>query len=192
MKITEGTTLAELGAYVCDSLKASGIDSFLSGGAVVSIYTNNKYESFDLDFVSLADRAKIKRVMLKLGFIQDNGRLFTHPCTRYFVEFPGSAIQIGESIVHEFNELKLKTGTLKLLTPTDCVKDRLAAFYHWNDRQGLDQAVWVCLAQAVKLSEVKTWSAVEGKKAEYKEFLQALKTTTAKQTTKKQKPSSTT
>ena len=112
--------------------------------------------------------------MQELGFEQNKSRLFIHPDTKYFVEFPGSAVQIGESLITEFNELKLKTGVLKLLTPTDCVKDRLAAFYHWNDRQGLDQAVWVCLAQPVKLSDVKKWSQHEGKLAEYFEFEKAL------------------
>jgi len=180
-KITTKTTIAELGALVCEALKKTGIDVFLSGGAVVSIYTQNRYESFDLDFVSLADRSKIKKVMETLGFNQDRSRLFIHPDTKFFVEFPGSAVTIGESLITEFNQLKFSTGTLKLLTPTDCVKDRLAAFYHWNDRQGLDQAVWVCLAQPVKLEEVKKWSRNEGKIKEYAEFEEALKVATAKE-----------
>ena len=181
MKISEKTTIAEMGAIVCEKLKQADIDCFLSGGAVVSIYTNNRYESFDLDFVSLADRTKIKTVMLELGFEQNKGRLFIHPNSKYFVEFPGSAIQIGESLVRKFNKLELKGGTLKLLTPTDCVKDRLAAFFHWNDRQCLDQAVWVCLAQPVKLAEVKKWSQGEGQSEKYEEFANALKVATQKE-----------
>lgn len=173
--ISEKTSIAEMGAIVCEALKQDGLDALLSGGAVVSIYTNNKYESFDLDFVSLADRAKIKRTMLALGFIQDKSRHFTHPKNKIIVEFPGSAVRIGESLITEFNELKLAGGTLKLLTPTDCVKDRLAAFYHWNDRQGLDQAIWVCQAQAVKLESIKAWSKVEGKLKAFQEFEEALK-----------------
>lgn len=39
IKITEKTAIAEVGALVCDALKKQGIDAFLSGGAVVSIYT---------------------------------------------------------------------------------------------------------------------------------------------------------
>jgi hypothetical protein len=114
VKITQKTTLAELGAIVCGRLKKEGINCFLSGGAVVSIYTNNNYESFDLDFISFADRSKIKTVMITLGFEQDKGRLFVHPNSRYYVEFPGTAVQIGEALVTEFNEIKLKSGTLKL------------------------------------------------------------------------------
>lgn len=162
-KITGKTTIAELGAIVCEALKAEGIDAFLSGGAVVSIYTDNRYESYDLDFVSIGDQKKIARVMESLGFTRDRGRPFLHPKTKFSVEFPGAAARVGESLITKFKNLELSTGTLKLLTPTDCVKDRLAAFYHWNDRQGLDQAVWVALAHPVKLAEIKKWSDFEGK-----------------------------
>ena len=174
-KISQTTTIAEIGAIVCEGLKAAGLDAFLSGGAVVSIYTNNRYESFDLDFVSLSDRTKIKRVMESLDFVQDAGRHFVHPNSKFYVEFPGSAVLVGESPITEFNELKVKGHVLKLLTPTDCVKDRLAAYYHWNDRQGLDQAVWVAQAQPVKLTEVKKWSTNEGNLKKYEEFETALK-----------------
>ena len=173
--IKRTTPLAELGAIVCETLFNKGIDAFLSGGAVVSIYTSNKYESFDLDFVSLADRRKIKDVMETLGFSQDAGRMYAHPKSEFTVEFPGSSMNIGNSLVTKFNELKLKNGTLRLLTPTDCVKDCLAAFYHWNDRQGLDQAVWVAQAQSVNLENVKHWSKLERKLDFFEEFIEALK-----------------
>jgi hypothetical protein len=174
-EISEVSTIAEVGAFVCDALKNAGIDAFLSGGAVVSIYTNNKYESFDLDFVSLADRTKIKRVMESLGFTQDKSRLFIHPRSKYYVEFPGAAMLVGESLISKYNELKLEGRVLRLLTPTDCVKDRLAAFYHWNDKQALDQAVWVAQAQPVDFEDVRQWSQVEGKLAEFDQFMTALK-----------------
>lgn len=113
--------------------------------------------------------------MESLDFVQDAGRHFVHPNSKFYVEFPGSAVLVGESPITEFNELKVKGHVLKLLTPTDCVKDRLAAYYHWNDRQGLDQAVWVAQAQPVKLTEVKKWSTNEGNLKKYEEFETALK-----------------
>ena len=173
--ITKKTTLAELGASVCEALRQAGIDAFLSGGAVVSIYTNNRYESFDLDFVSLADRAKIKKVMIDLGFTQDKSRHFIHPKSKFFVEFPGSAVRVGESLISKYNELHFSSGTLRLLTPTDCAKDRLAAFYHWGDRQGLDQAVWVAVSQDVNLREIEKWSKSEGAAKKFLEFKEALR-----------------
>ena len=41
----------EVAALVCDALSRAEIPVVLSGGAVVSIYSDNEYESFDLDFI---------------------------------------------------------------------------------------------------------------------------------------------
>ncbi len=63
---------------------------------------------------------------------------------------------------------------MKLLSPTDCVKDRLAAFYHWNDRQALEQAVLVCKDVEVELKEVERWSGNEGMSDKYEKFIERL------------------
>ncbi len=173
--IHENTTIVELGATVCEALREVGIDAFLSGGAVVSIYTENKYQSYDLDFVTIADRREIHKIMKQLGFRQTESRLYTHPRTQFAVEFPGAAFLIGDQLIHEFAELKLPQGTLKLLTPTDCVKDRLASYFHWSDRQGLNQAVAVALAHPIKIKEVALWSKREGMQAKFTDFLTAIK-----------------
>ncbi len=60
--------------------------------------------------------------------------------------------------------------TLRLLSPTDCVKDRLAAYYHWNDRSSLEQAVLVCRDQDVDMREVRRWSLNEDKRPEFEVF----------------------
>ena len=175
MKINEETTIEEIGALVCQSLKDAGIETFLAGGAVVSIYTKNQYESYDLDFVSYGDRKKIKEVMITLGFTQDTSRLFIHPLSKYFVEFPGKSMEIGDEIIKEFSERTSNGNTLILLTPTDCVKDRLAAYIHWNDRQGLIQAVMVTKAQTVNLEKIKSFCINEGNEKAYEDFLAKLK-----------------
>jgi hypothetical protein len=48
--------------------------------------------------------------------------------------------------------------------------DRLAAFYHWRDRQGLDQAVLVAAQQVVDLDEIERWSVREGHAEAHREF----------------------
>ena len=173
--ITKKSSIEEVATLVCTALSKQGIDCFLSGGAVVSIYTDNEYESLDLDFVSFDDRKKIEKVMLTLGFRKEQSRHFTHPNTDIFVEFPGAALLIGDQPIKEFSKVKNKYGTLKLLTPTDSVLDRLAAFYHWDDRQGLDQAIMICKKQKVNLSKVKSWSMAENMSEKYDLFLQELK-----------------
>jgi hypothetical protein len=55
MKIDWGKIgIEELAALTSEKLRQEGVDSILAGGACVSIYTKNKYESFDLDFVTHA------------------------------------------------------------------------------------------------------------------------------------------
>jgi hypothetical protein len=53
-QLTESTTIEGLAGIVSATLDAVGISAVLSVGAVVSIYTNNEYESGDLDFISSA------------------------------------------------------------------------------------------------------------------------------------------
>lgn len=162
---------AELAAYVQQALRERGISVVLTGGAVVSIYSGEKYVSLDLDLVveQYARRKTIDQVMGELGFRQA-GRRFEHPETRYLVEFPAGPLSVGSEPVSRIDELILTTGKLRLLSPTDCVKDRLAAYYHWNDQQCLVQAMMVVKDQIVDMEELSRWSEVEGKLAEFEEI----------------------
>lgn len=81
---------------------------------------------------------------------------------------------MGNEPVKEVAEIKKGKKILRLLSVTDCVKDRLAAFYHWGDRQALDQAIMVCLDNLVDLKEVKRWSKAEGRDEKYGQFLRQL------------------
>lgn len=175
MKRIKNMSQVELAAYVQDSLQAERIHVVLSGGSAVSFYSSNKYVSKDLDLINtgFARRSKIKAVMERLGF-KEQGRYFVHPETTFFVEFPDGPLSVGEEPVKEVSEFELATGTLKVLSPTDCVKDRLCAFYFWNDLQGLEQAVLVVKSQQVDLNEIKRWSKVERKEKEYRSFTQKL------------------
>lgn len=110
--------------------------------------------------------------MLQLGVDRAESRLYTHPETKFAVEFPGAAVLIGDQPIREFAELKFPQGTLKLLTPTDCVKDRLAAYFHWNDRQGLNQAVAVAIARPVKFRDIEIWARKERMHAKFADFME--------------------
>ena len=58
-----------------------------------------------------------------------------------------------------------------LLSPTDCVKDRLAAFYHWKDQQSLEQAVLVARTNEIDLGEVERWSRKEKALPQFRTFI---------------------
>jgi hypothetical protein len=174
--ITISTTIEELAAIVSQAQIDAGINAVLSGGAVVSIYTRNEYESGDLDFISPDSTKKISATMSTLGFLQ-SGRTYTHTRTPLFVEFPPGPLAIGESLIREqeVGEKQTAKGKIRLLTPTQCVMDRLAAYFHWNDLQSLDQAVMVALKQKITLAKIDAWAEKEGAGAKLKEFKKRIK-----------------
>lgn len=176
MKQIGDMNLVELAAYIQANLQEAGITVVLSGGAAVSFYSSSKYVSKDLDLINthFARRRTIQAVMENLGF-QEKGRYFTHADTEFLVEFPDGPLSVGEEAVKEVRQYKLPTGTLHVISPTDCVKDRLCAYFFWNDRQGLAQAVLVAQEQSVHLKEIQQWSKKEGKSREFKVFERKLK-----------------
>jgi hypothetical protein len=175
LRISKDLPLPDLAALVCDACLKNAIDVVLSGGACVSIFTKNKYTSYDLDFVlrSAVTRKRLQLTMREIGFRED-GRHFRHPNNPYIIEFLSPPLSVGEEPVREIHEIRRGKMILKLLSPTDCVKDRLAAFYHWNDRPSLDQAVLVCGDAKVDLREVRRWSVNEGMKDKFELFKKAL------------------
>ncbi len=164
-------SLGELAAYVCSHLEGKDIPVVLSGGGCVAIYASDQYSSMDLDFIQQlhATRQKLKSALAEIGFREKN-RYYVHPDTPFFLEFPSGPLAVGGEPVATVEELQLETGTLRLLSPTDCIKDRLAAFYHWNDRQCLQQAVWVALEREVDWNELERWSRQEGAMDKFDEF----------------------
>lgn len=166
---------SELAAHIQEHLSKEGIQVVLSGGSAVALYSSNQYVSRDLDLINVnfVRHSRIKSVLQTIGFEQD-GRHFVHPETEFSVEFPDGPLSVGDEPVREISEFELSTGTLRVLSPTDCVKDRLCAFYFWNDRQGLAQAVMVTRNQQVNLEEVKRWSIAEGKTSEFEIFASQL------------------
>ena len=167
--------IRELAAIVSDKLNEAGIDAILVGGACVSIYTKNKYLSGDLDFVSAASIKEISPVLSELGFERKSSRHFEKNDCPFFIEFVSPPAALGSEPVMETNLLKTRVGDIILLTPTDSVKDRLAAYYHWNDPQALEQALLIARAQKISLREIKRWSEKEGQKEKYNAFFRMLK-----------------
>jgi hypothetical protein len=175
MKSISKMTQAELATYVQSHLQTKGITVILSGGAAVAIYTVNKYVSADIDLVDVnfAGRKKIIAAMKEIDFSEKN-RYFIHPDTKHIVEFPPGPLSIGEEPVKHINEIKFSTGILRVISATDCVKDRLAAYYFWNDQQSLAQAILVAKSSRISMSEIKRWSQTTRNMKEFKIFQEKL------------------
>ena len=56
----------------------------------------------------------------------------------------------------------------------DMSMGELAAYYHWKDRQCLEQAILVAKAQDVDLGEIERWSKREGKGSEFRQIKKLL------------------
>ena len=174
--VDESSTIEQVATLVCGALDRAGISVVLSGGAAVSIYSDNEYESYDLDFVPIGLARRVDRVMESLGF-DKRQRHWVHPTNPYWVEFPGGPVAIGEEVIHDFAERRSAAGVLRLLHPTECVMDRLTWFIHNADRQCLDQAVQVASRHPVKLRRIEKWARGEAPQGlvRYREFEERLR-----------------
>lgn len=169
------TDLKNLAVFIYTTLKSHGIEALLVGGACVSIYTQNRYQSYDLDFVSYEGLKSLEEVLGKYGF-KRVGRCFSHAHCPYIIDFVNPPAAIGNASIRDFKLLNTPTGSLQLLTPTDCVKDRLASFFHWNDQQALEQALLVAKEHRVDIQDIQNWANSEGHQQEkMKIFLNKLK-----------------
>ena len=170
-EITKHSTLLEVAATISDALRDAGISATLSGGAVVSIYTDNEYLSKDLDFVTAAMNDELAPVLAPLGFVHTGiSRLsqYSHTLVDWFVEFPPTPISFGNLHVDHKDcaTIELNVGRLRLITPTQSVMDRLAAAIHWSDAQSRAQAILVAIHQEIDWASLGDWFVNEGESTE--------------------------
>lgn len=168
-RITSETSMAEVAAIVSETLSAAGIVATLSGGGAVSIHTENRYESEDLDFVTTALREELEEVLEPLGFVHTGtARLsvFEHPDTRWYLEFPPAPLSFGGTYVDATRCAVHSTpeGNIRVITATHSVMDRLIAAAAWQDPPSLDQALMVAKQQEASLDwkEIDRWVSNEG------------------------------
>lgn len=174
-EINSSTTREQLAAIVVAKLREHNIDAVLVGGSVVSMYTSNKYESYDLDFITAADHKLVKAAMEELGFTA-KGRHFIHAACPFSVEFPPGPIGLGSDEPVKPEGIREIDGvSIQMLSPTQSIMDRLSSFFHWDDRMCLDQAVWIAEQQPFNMDKVTSWAKREGKEAKLQVFLNRLK-----------------
>ena len=167
-------SISDLAAVVYNKFNEHNMKTVLVGGACVAIYSGNRYSSYDLDFATYETKGKIKAALLELGF-ELKGKYFSRPDCPYFIEFVSPPVAVGEEIVRHYTTLCTAFGQVELLKPTDCIKDRLASFFHWDDQQALEQAIMVFQNQKIDLKEIERWAKAENYLEKFNEFKKALK-----------------
>jgi len=119
----------------------------------------------DLDFVvrfAADDRleSRLIEVLGDLGY-ELLSNTFVHKAGNPFtVEFPKGPASIGDEVLKEFDTLRDGKRVLVIVTPTDCIRDRLAHYFYWNDRSALAAAIGVAKAQKahVDFRLIRTWA----------------------------------
>ena len=165
-------TEEELWKYVASYLAKHGVDTLLVGGAVVAIYTDGAYRSGDLDLVLLNYlNERLPGLMKDLGFSISQSRHYSHPlCKHLIIDFMSGPAGIGEDRKIKPDEVTVGKQIIKLYSPTDCIRDRLASYIHFNARECLDQAVMVAKKYPFDRSKVRKWCKAEGAPEAFGEF----------------------
>lgn len=178
--ISRESTLVDVCFAVSQALEAYGISAVLTGGSAAAVYAPHVYTSYDADFVLQRDEPlnEIAGALRSIGFSRDGrSRIFVHPDTRYTIDFPRGPLAVGGDYVRETATLTNGDRRLRILSPTDCVRDRLAHFYHWDDYTALKAAVGVAAAQIqnLHLDLVQSWSTREEHSVKFAEFERRLR-----------------
>lgn len=155
-KISRRTTRAELAAIVKRALGTLGDDPVLVGGAVVSIYTEGRYVSNDLDMVSWRPESTYAPALVARGF-EKRGSYWVHPGTEYVVQFVSPPVTVGNKHVRTPDRMRTAFGDFAILSPLDCTLDRLAWYIETGDAASLEQAIDVARAQSVPLDDIEAW-----------------------------------
>ena len=176
MTLTKRSTLEEVAVLVTNALSQSGIRAVLTGGACASLHSKGAIRSYDLDFVlqSAVTRKDLDAAMLSIGF-RRQGRLYRNPSTKFFVDFPPGPLGIGKDIGIRPITYRVGSAAIRMLSATDSCRDRLAAFYHWSDRQSLLDAVEIARIRSVNLRKIREWSTQEGALDAFKRFTELLR-----------------
>lgn len=174
--ITPLSTLEDVAYLVCTALHKRRTTAVLTGGNAASFYAPQAYLSADIDFViEFSGGEGSEAGLLELGF-ERNSNYYSHPHTRLTLDFPIGPLGVGEDLIYDWSTFHRKDQLLHVLTPTDCVRDRLAGYLFWNDAQSLETAVAVAIAQRRRIDDklVADWCRREGHADKHRQFLRLL------------------
>lgn len=174
--ITKDSTLSDVAFAVCTALAQKDLKVVLVGGSAATYYSGAGYQSYDADFVCIfyVDRERqdaVIAIMQSLGY-KEKDNVFVHSVNHFTVEFPRGPIGIGSTIVSSWNTIRRNNEVLNIVTATDCVRDRLAKYYFWNDQSAFEaaKAVFKRHPEDVDLRAVREWSLLEGEHEKFERF----------------------
>lgn len=167
--------LSQAAAIICEYLHEQGFDPVLTGRACAAIYSNATADPAVLDFVVRDFTIEEMRDALKdLGFTNTGHRTFankTFTSELFLVPHP---VVVGDDVVRDLHIMRTHKGDLRMLTPTDCVRQRLSMYYRWNEDGALEDAVRVAKRHEVDLELIRRWSDWEWASDKFEYFRRML------------------
>lgn len=165
------STLVDVAFEVCTELHGAGVTAVLVGGSATQFYAANRYQSNDADFVITvqAEGSNGAAAMERLGFLEKD-QMYFHPGTTFTVEFPGGPISVGGEVVARWETVMREEQILHVVSRTDCIRDRLAAWYFWGDAGSLYVARDVAESGPVDYEAIRAWSEREHESERFGEF----------------------
>ncbi len=171
--IEEMMTLREVAFAVCTAFDHHGIVAVLSGGGAATIYAPNDYQSRDIDWVTEWRGHGGQQVLNKLGYVLQ-GQQYVHTSNPFTLDFPPGPLMVGDDEIQKWDTLFEGSQLLHVISPTDSVRDRLAAYLHWNDVPSLEVALAVARHQPIDLPLVEEWCRREGRPDRFEVFRRRL------------------
>lgn len=173
--LTDASSLEDVCFAVCTALKRAGTVAVLTGGSAATYYAPATYQSRDADFIITfsSDTRRAGEAIRNLGY-RDIGGTYHHDKNLFTLEFPPGPLAIGGDIVRSYETVARDNEILYVLSRTDCVRDRLAAFYFFSDRSALAAATAVAHGGAIDLASIRRWSLKEGESQRFSEFHETL------------------
>lgn len=169
--------LRSVSMKVCTALHQEGITAVLTGGSAATVYAPDACQSYDADFIVLSPTARTNFVAILAALdYRPEGRIWRHDQSPFTLDFPDDVILIGSDHIRDFEVMVDGDLLLNILSPTDCVRDRLCHFYVYSDRSALSAAVSVAHAKLhlVNLALIEAWSERERATARFAEFMERL------------------
>lgn len=168
--------MKEVAFIVCTALARQKITAVLTGGSAATVYAPKAYQSRDMDFILHwhGEATGGAAELAALGYTE-RGQTWYHKDSSFTLEFPKGPLAVGDDLIKVWDTLHSGDLLLHILTPTDCVRDRLMWFYlQPTDRSALAAALGVAAEQKVDLKPIEAWSAREGFTDKFEEFRRRL------------------
>lgn len=164
-------SLEEMWKKVASYLKSQNIESVLVGGGVATIYSQGQYMSGDLDFVMGwgNNHKQIQKALEEIGFFR-TGTIYRHPQTTYSLDFSSPPVDIGHGNDPEINEEVFEGQRIQILNPTECIKDRLNKYVHFNDQSAMQAALAVADKTPFDLQKVQKFCKENNFAEAFEEF----------------------